>query len=337
MSLEHDIEHEALNDENYDIVVADKVMSVIVFDTETNSFTEDNARIVQLAWIEYTRDGTELERKSAILQPIGFAIEQRAINIHGITNERAQQEGEPAAQVLNEFLDRLQMLAENNGVLVAHNIKYDVGRLLYECDKTLIDESGHKHDNEAFVRSMRWIDTYNLKYLRRVDQRILPSRVFGFKLAELFKKLECDDSDDVTTRAHDALADSTMAGRIYFKFLERHIVEDSDDDRPSTGSSSSANNSILAPSISSANNSILAPISSANNSILTPSSSSVNNSILAPPSDIAINSIESCPKCYEPIDIGDKTKWESVDVNGKYFDQVHLTCELSFPRRDMDV
>jgi len=55
------------------------------------------------------------------LQPEGFAIPIDVSRIHGITTERAKQDGKPLTDVLQEF----HSLIMEADVLVAHNMNFD--------------------------------------------------------------------------------------------------------------------------------------------------------------------------------------------------------------------
>ncbi len=104
----------------------------IFFDTETTGVPrnykapmQDTAnwpRLVQLAWLLVDERGTELKRKSVIIRPDGFTIPEEATQVHGITTERAQNEGLPLRNVLDEFMQDLELAEE----VVGHNIDFDI-------------------------------------------------------------------------------------------------------------------------------------------------------------------------------------------------------------------
>jgi DNA polymerase III subunit epsilon len=103
----------------------------LFFDTETTglprnwgaSVTDiDNwPRLVQLAFIVYDGDGNKISEGDFIIKPAGFVIPSTAVQIHGITTERAFFEGLPLREVLQTF----QNLVAEAHVLVAHNIGFD--------------------------------------------------------------------------------------------------------------------------------------------------------------------------------------------------------------------
>ncbi len=103
----------------------------LFFDTETTGLprnwkapvTDLNnwPRMVQLAWLVYDHDGTEISGGDYISRPEGFSIPADASRIHGITSEKALLEGRP----LNEVLQVFNALVQQAICLVAHNISFD--------------------------------------------------------------------------------------------------------------------------------------------------------------------------------------------------------------------
>lgn len=84
------------------------INDVLFFDTETTGIPErswewhtDYAKyphVVQMAWIH----GCKVE--SHIIRPDGWEIPEDAIKVHGITMERAMNEGEPFAAIVDRFI-----------------------------------------------------------------------------------------------------------------------------------------------------------------------------------------------------------------------------------------
>jgi DNA polymerase III epsilon subunit-like protein len=103
----------------------------LFFDTETTGLPRnwrapvtdvDNwPRLVQLAFLYYDGDGNLLSSGDHIIKPEGFLIPSTAVQIHGISTERAMLEGEALGPVLQSFHE---LIAEAE-VLVAHNISFD--------------------------------------------------------------------------------------------------------------------------------------------------------------------------------------------------------------------
>ncbi len=107
--------------------------TVMFFDVETTGLpTRYDApysrvdvwpRIVSVCWAFYTTAGDELQHDYAIVKPNGFLIPDEAALIHGITTERALQEGTPLKSVLNKMTADIQL--HRPLLAVAHNIRFD--------------------------------------------------------------------------------------------------------------------------------------------------------------------------------------------------------------------
>ena len=106
----------------------------LIFDTETIGLPKDfnahysdfhnwdTARCVQLAWQLHDRYGVLIDSGNNIVKPEGFEIPQASIKIHRITNEIAQESGQPINQVLNQF----SIALSKAHVLIGHNVTFDI-------------------------------------------------------------------------------------------------------------------------------------------------------------------------------------------------------------------
>jgi DNA polymerase III subunit epsilon len=103
----------------------------LFFDTETTGLprnwkapvTEVNnwPRMVQLAYLYYDASGRKIMGGDYIIRPEGFIIPRDASRIHGISQERALDEGVSLSTVLTDF----RSLIDEAEVLVAHNMSFD--------------------------------------------------------------------------------------------------------------------------------------------------------------------------------------------------------------------
>lgn len=104
-------------------------MSALVFDTETNGLPLYNQRshdpaqphLVQIALLLLDDDGTELQSAVKIIRPDGWVISPEMTAIHGISQERAMDEGVPEKQAAIMFISA-QAQAH---IRVAHNASFD--------------------------------------------------------------------------------------------------------------------------------------------------------------------------------------------------------------------
>ena len=103
----------------------------LFFDTETTGLPRNWKapvtdlsnwpRLVQIAWLLYDKDGNKISGNSFIIKPSGFTIPPEASRVHGISTDKALQEGVELADVLADFA---RLVAQSN-YLVAHNMSFD--------------------------------------------------------------------------------------------------------------------------------------------------------------------------------------------------------------------
>lgn len=106
-------------------------MKLLIFDTETTGLPKngdipaenkpDNwPHAVSISWIILESDDNEIiKRRKYIIRPEGWTIPQESINIHGISELKANLSGHKLQDVLLEFI------TESYDILVAHNLKFD--------------------------------------------------------------------------------------------------------------------------------------------------------------------------------------------------------------------
>ena len=104
----------------------------LIFDTETTGLPRDyNApltdfdnwpRVVQIAWQQHDINGILLSSGNFLVKPEGFVIPYNAEKIHGISTQKANDEGIELQQALHKFLE----VANNSKYLIGHNIGFDI-------------------------------------------------------------------------------------------------------------------------------------------------------------------------------------------------------------------
>ena len=104
----------------------------LIFDTETTGLPKsynapltdfDNwPRMVQVAWQLHDATGNLLQSSSIIIKPEGYAIPFATIQIHGITNERANEEGKNLKATLEEFIE----VVNKATYVCGHNVEFDL-------------------------------------------------------------------------------------------------------------------------------------------------------------------------------------------------------------------
>lgn len=194
--------------------------NICFFDTETTGIPERNAQwdvdymtfphVVQLAWVFGTRE------ENHIIRPDGWTIPDETIEIHGITNEYAQEHGEPFAAVVDKFI---QDCADAE-LICGHNIYFDVSivkaNILRELGREYYDAMGA---DAALFKGKR-IDTMR-PTMQWVDARNAAGRVKFPRLSELYAK--CFNGE--TFNAHNALDDVKACARCLPVIAELGLVE----------------------------------------------------------------------------------------------------------------
>lgn len=183
-------------------------MKYLFFDTETTGLpTNWKApvtnlanwpRLVQLAYVLYDDGGVKMKEDNYIIKPEGFTIPAQSATIHGITQERALQEGLPLFPVLNGFAELIQA----SDLLIAHNISFD---------EKIIGAEFLRNDMTDHTRKIRKLCTM----LSTVDFCSIRGP-YGYKwptLQELHKKLFGKGFED----AHNAHVDVSAMVKCFFE------------------------------------------------------------------------------------------------------------------------
>lgn len=174
---------------------------IVVFDTETTGIDPANDRIVT-AFVGILDANGDVERGTDWLADPGVEIPERATEVHGISTEMAQQEGEPAPEVTAKIANSLAWVARHNLPLVVFNAPYDLTLLAAEC---------RRHGVEMPVLGEQVVDPLIID--RQVDRfrkgkRTLSdcASVYGVELLD----------------AHDAGADAIASGHLAQAMVQRY-------------------------------------------------------------------------------------------------------------------
>ncbi len=187
----------------------------LFFDTETTGLPKrwnapvtdvDNwPRLVQLAWIMCADDGRIREKRNAVIKPEGFTIPADVARLHGITTQRALQEGEDLRLVLEEFSEKI----DTADVLVGHNIGFD------EC------VVGAEFERCRMMTSL-FLKPKCCTMKSSADYCKLPGKK-GFKpprLSELHRIL----FGEAFENAHNAMADVEATARCFWRLKELKLM-----------------------------------------------------------------------------------------------------------------
>ncbi len=190
----------------------------LIFDTETTGLPKDfNApitdfdnwpRVVQIAWQLHDAQGGLISSNSIIIRPEGFTIPFNAEQIHGISTQRALEEGQNLKEVMEDFARQVNQAA----YLCGHNIGFDINVLgaellrlnLPNCQegKEIIDTKSDATTNFCAIPGGK-----GGKYK-------WPT------LTELYHKLFQSGFDE----AHNAAFDVNATARCFFEIIRRKII-----------------------------------------------------------------------------------------------------------------
>lgn len=190
----------------------------LIFDTETTglprnynapwSDSDNWPRVVQIAWQLHDKFGKLLQHNSIIIKPEGFTIPFNAVQIHGISNERALLEGKPLLDAIQQFTN----VVNDCNYLCGHNIEFDINIIGAELVRCGI---GNIFENKKVL------DTKN-------DETTNFCAIPGGKggkykwptLTELYTKLFNSKFEE----AHNAAFDVQATSKIFFEIIKRGIT-----------------------------------------------------------------------------------------------------------------
>lgn len=187
----------------------------LFFDTETTGLprnwkapvTDLNnwPRMIQIAWILCDDKGNRIESDDYIIKPENFEIPRDASRVHGISTEKAINEG----AALEDVLEKFNELVIRADYIVAHNISFD--------EKILGAELLRKNIQSDFNRKRKLCTMQS-----STDYCRLPGP-YGYKwpkLSELHIKLFGVDFEE----AHDASVDINATEKCFWEMRKRGLI-----------------------------------------------------------------------------------------------------------------
>jgi len=187
----------------------------LFFDTETTGIPKNYKapvsdlknwpRLVQIAWLVADQAGNEMTSAEHIVRPNGYTIPPAASKIHGITTERALQDGLDITAILDPMVKDIDAAS----VLIAHNIAFDEKILGAELLR-----AGYPNHVEARPRKCTMQSATD--YCRIAGP-------YGYKwptLQELYRKLFREEF----TGAHRALTDVRACAKCYFELKRLKVM-----------------------------------------------------------------------------------------------------------------
>jgi DNA polymerase III epsilon subunit-like protein/8-oxo-dGTP pyrophosphatase MutT (NUDIX family) len=164
-----------------------------VFDLETTGVDTDTSRIVSACIAVLEPDGALHAQFNWLADP-EIEIPEGASAVHGITTERAREDGRTAETVVGEITATIRALLAVGIPLVVYNAPYDLSLLDRECRRHRVEPLGYPTP----VIDPLVIDKAVDRYRKGKRTLVAAAERYGVNL------------DD----AHDAAADAIAAGRV---------------------------------------------------------------------------------------------------------------------------
>ncbi len=141
----------------------------------TNFKAFEKCRMVQISMIICTQNFKNRKQKSYIIKPDGFSIPQESVKFHGITTNRANEEGVPISVAMTRFRKYISKCS----TFFAHRVTFDFNVIMSELHKIRDSET------KAILQSKRLYCTV----INTCDIVQLPGRYGDFNypsLSDLF-------------------------------------------------------------------------------------------------------------------------------------------------------
>ena len=186
----------------------------------------DFAHIVQVGWCAFAANGDVLHRQELCVCDAP-PCQQRAVDVHGLTDVTLTQRGESLAEVLIQFSLALQRLQHCSGLLVAHSIEYDCGLLLREYERVRVSANEGVQD-ATLIKGLAKDGVCTMQAAAAQQQGDLSSRSEaqlrspGFTKYPICLSTACrmygvqKPVEGDGYHPHKALYDAELAGRLYF-------------------------------------------------------------------------------------------------------------------------
>ena len=163
------------------------------FDTETTGIDVWNDRIVTATIASI--DGPNVETLTWLINP-GINIPQAATDVHGITTQHAQENGQNPAEAIREIT---AVLSDAHPV-VAFNASYDF---------TILTAEAERHGTRVDVPAV-------------IDPHVIDKHVDPRRRGKRTLTATCEHYGVKQTDAHDATGDALAAARLAWTLTERH-------------------------------------------------------------------------------------------------------------------
>ena len=191
-------------------------MKFLVFDTETTGLPKSKHAspeetylfpyVVQLSWLVFDSGINKVTalKDKIIRLPNNIRIPQKTIDIHGITNERMLEEGEPVDDVLDSFMRDVSSCT----YLIGHNLSFDKTMIEVECVR-------NKHKRLSDYRKISFCTMKQSKNVCCIEKKNYYTKKMEYKypkLIELHKHLFATTPENL----HNSLIDVLVCFRCFY-------------------------------------------------------------------------------------------------------------------------
>ena len=195
---------------------------VLAFDCETSGFIKkdlsaddpEQAWAVQIGAI-LTSQKEEFDKMNSIIQSNGRSINYHAQEIHGISVEKADEEGLPELEVAERF----GLLLRQADLVVCHNHDFD-WKFVYQMMERNLDNLSDEARSAFYLDLPSFCTMKDKKIINFCNLKNKAGRPKWPKLIELHEILFEEGFDG----AHDAFADISATVKCFFEMVNRGIV-----------------------------------------------------------------------------------------------------------------
>jgi DNA polymerase-3 subunit epsilon len=162
----------------------------------------NNCRLISISWIITDNINNIIEKGTYYVKPDNFEVSQESINIHGLTNEFLEQNGESIHNIIdlikNIFTEKYEIIK-----IVSHNIDFDINVLKSELVR---------YNYSDLLIKINDIETYCTMLKSQSVMRVNKWP----KLSEAYRYFYDED----ITNAHQAEYDTLYCYKIFKKLSE---------------------------------------------------------------------------------------------------------------------
>lgn len=195
---------------------------ILFFDTETSDFIKkalpaddpEQAWTVQIGAILATRED-EIDKMNTIIQANGRKMNHYAQQVHGISVEKADEEGVPELEAAEQF----GLLLRQAELVVCHNYDFD-WKYVYQLMERNIDNMSDEARSAFYLDLPGYCTMKDKKIVKFCGLKSKNNRPKWPKLIELHNILFQEGFD----AAHDAFADITATARCFFTLVDRGMI-----------------------------------------------------------------------------------------------------------------